>query len=445
MTATTVHQRRADAALAAAMFVGTILSTALSATAGLYGDAQAPFGYAVPYAIALSLPLAFRRRWPGTVLVVVTVVAVTAVSLRIPETYALNIAIFIAFYTVGAWDDDRRRAHVVRIVVTAGMLVWLLITTFVAATEPSEAGLSRAGAFSPFVAFSLLALLTNGLFFGGAYYFGERTYQARMQRRALEQRTLELQREREHSAQQAVALDRLRIARELHDVVAHHVSLMGVQAGAARAVLEKDPDAARAALATIEESARSGIGELRQLLQTLREPEALNEPGTAPSTAGVAMIPRLAAEATAGGLPTGVAVIGTARSLTRVVELTLYRVVQEALTNARRHAGAGATADVRVRYLTTAEGDEVEVEVSNSGRLVTRVGDGMGLRGIRERAAICDGSAEIGPRPEGGFLVRVRVPAAPAARAAIEPSGEATHAVSGGLPGGLSGGRSAGG
>src|SRR3546814_12014723 len=126
------------------------------------------------------------------------------------------------------------------------MFVWLAVTTINDATGPaSDEDLSRAGAFSPYVAYTLLMVVVNALYFGGAYYFGERAFAQMHQRRVLEERTRELEREREVTAAQAVALDRVRIARELHDVVAHHVSLMGVQAGAARALLPRHPAPAR--------------------------------------------------------------------------------------------------------------------------------------------------------------------------------------------------------
>lgn len=422
-----MRERRFDLVVAALVFVGAMISAALSAVAGMYGQEQAPVGYAVFYAVALAVPLAFRRRWPGVVLVCVALAYFVGVTVRIPEVYAGNIAVFIAFYTVGAWSADRRRAHLVRIAVTAGMFAWLLTVMFVSATAPTDTGFSRAGAFSPYVAVMLLNLLINVLFFGGAYYFGESSYRARMQRLDLEARTRELHDEQERSAAQAVALDRVHIARELHDVVAHHVSLMGVQAGAARAVFDRNPDAARSALAAVEDAARMALGELRQVLEALRSTEAGDRSiGEEPAIAGVEGIVRLAEEATAAGLATSVQVIGDARPVAALVEVNLYRIAQEALTNARRHAGTGATADLRLRYLDGA----VELEVTNTGRAIATVTEGFGLRGIRERAAISGGVAEIAPRATGGFLVRARLPlGAPSVAEATETAGAAADAA----------------
>jgi signal transduction histidine kinase len=307
---------------------------------------------------------------------------------------------------VGAWVDDRRRALWVRAGVIVAMFVWLIVTMFQSAIDPSEEGLSQAGVFSPFAAMLLLQLLVNAGFFGGAYYMGDRAYAAAMSRSALEQRTRELEREREVTAAQAVALDRVRIARELHDVVAHHVSAMGVQAGAARAVLERDPDAARAALLGIEDSARSAIADLRQLLETLRT-TAGDTDGA--STVQLSALAELVAHANDNGLPTTLTVVGDRVELPDLVQVNIYRVAQEALTNARRHGGPDATADLRLRY----GADAVELEVVNTGRsIATPMRPGLGLVGMRERAAASGGVLETGPRGRGGFLVRLRVPLA---------------------------------
>lgn len=400
----TARDLRNDAWLAGALLLGAVLSAALGSVAGVYGGEEAAdMQWALLYAVGLAAPLAVRRRYPEIVAIVVAVVFFAGVSARIPELYVSNIAVFIAMYTVGAWVDDRRRAMFVRVGIIVGMFVWLLITTFQAAIDPSDETLSRAGLFSPFAAFMLIQFLVNAAFFGGAYYFGDRSYAAALSRAALEERTHELEREREVTAAQAVALDRVRIARELHDVVAHHVSAMGVQAGAARAVLDRDPDAARAALLGVEASARSALQELRHLLETLRTSATDAEGG---STVHVSALPDLIAHANDNGLPTTFTVIGEPVELPEVTQVNLYRIAQEALTNARRHGGPGASADVRLRY-----GDHaVELEVSNTGRSTTPMRPGLGIVGMRERAAASGGTLEAGPRSRGGFLVRLRIP-----------------------------------
>lgn len=400
----TARERRSDLILAAVMFVGAILSAALSSISELYGDEQAELWTALVYAAVATVPLAFRRVWPGTVAVVIALAYFAAVTIRVPEIYVGNIAMFVSLYTVGAWMNDRRRAMLVRVGIIVGMFAWLLITMYRDAISEADEADVVAGAMSPYVAFMLLQILLNLLYFGGAYYFGERSWIAAAQRAVLEQRTADLEREREVTAAQAVALDRVRIARELHDVVAHHVSVMGVQAGAARLVLEQDPEQSRRILTGIEASARDAIQELRQLLETLRTPGG--ETADVSSTLHLDDIAELAAASTEAGLPTHYAVIGDPVPVPSLVAVNLYRIAQESLTNARRHAGVGATADVRVRY----DDDGVEVEVVNTGRAVAQLRPGLGQLGMRERAAASGGTLEVTPRPLGGLRVRARVP-----------------------------------
>lgn len=390
--------------LAAGLFVAAVLSTALGSVAGIYGeDASGGLQGALLYCLGITAPLAVRRRFPEVVVVVIAVVFFVGVTLRIPDLYVSNITMFIAMYTVGAWVDDRRRAMWVRIAVIVGMFVWLLVNTFQSAIDPTDETLSRAGLFSPFAAYMLIQFLVNAAYFGGAYYMGDRAYAAAMSRAALEERTRELELEREVTAAQAVALDRVRIARELHDVVAHHVSAMGVQAGAARTVLKRDPDAARRALLGVEESARSALADLRQLLETLRTPDLEADGGSAVHLSGLA---DLVAHANDNGLPTTLTVVGDPVELAELTQVNIYRVAQESLTNARRHGGPDASADVRLRY----DEGAVELEVTNTGRSAGPMRPGLGIVGMRERAASSGGTLEAGPRPRGGFLVRLRIP-----------------------------------
>ncbi|MFF5624402.1 sensor histidine kinase [Microbacterium sp. NPDC012755] len=404
----TEREYRGDLVLAVVMFVGAVLSAALSSIAQVYGGDAQDLWTALVYAVVISVPLAVRRRWPATVAVLVALAYFTAVTLKIPEIYVGNIAMFVGLYTVGAWMNDRRRALIVRIGIIVGMFVWLLITMYRDAISEADKADVAAGAFSPYVAYMMIQLLLNILYFGGAYYFGERSWLAAAQRSVLEERTVELEREREVTAAQAVALDRVRIARELHDVVAHHVSVMGVQAGAARLMIEQDPDASKNLLTGIETSARDAIRELHQLLETLRTPGG--ETTDAASTLGLADIESLVAASTEAGLPSDYSVIGDPVPVPPMVAVNLYRIAQESLTNARRHAGVGATADVRVRY----DDEGVELEIVNTGRNVAQLRPGLGQLGMRERAAASGGTLEVTPRTLGGLRVRARVPLTPA-------------------------------
>lgn len=404
----TPRELRNDYVLAAIVLVGAVISAGLSTISQLYGDEQAPPWTAVVLAVAVSAPLAVRRRWPGVVAVIIAVAYFVGVTFRVPEVYAGNITMFISLYTVGAWMSNRRSAFLVRGGIIVGMFVWLVFVMYQGAIDQAAEAEVAAGFMSPYLAFMMLQLLLNVLYFGGAYYFGERSWQAASQRHTLEQRTLELEREREVTAAQAVALDRVRIARELHDVVAHHVSVMGVQAGAARLLVDSDPEKAKTILTSVENSSREAIGDFRQLLETLRAPgDGVDGRGDGhPSTFSLSDIARLADASTAAGLPTRYTVIGEPLPVPGLVAVNLYRIAQESLTNARRHAGAGATADVRVRY----DADAVELEVVNTGRAVLSPRAGLGQLGMRERAVASGGTIELAPRAQGGFRVRAQIP-----------------------------------
>lgn len=412
---------RKDAASAAALFVGALLSMVLWRIAGMYEDPAAPWLSVLLLALVTG-PLAVRRRWPNVVLVVVAVAFVALVGLEVPETLVANIALFCALYTVGAWGPDRRRATWVRGIVIAGMFVWLIAAILMTTSDPdSLPDLSRAGAFSPLVAYLLIQLLTNVLYFAGAYWFGERQWASARERARTHLRTRQLEAERRRVASQAVAIERLRLARELHDAVAHHVSMMGVQAAVARTLLDADPARARETLEQVEESAREAIEELHGILGTLRdEPTgegAAEGPTSAEAVASldVSRIPELVDAACEAGLPTTFQVVGDPVRLSPVVSLNLYRIAQEALTNSRKHAGPHARADVRLRYLD----DAVELEVTDDGvgaasaaarGRAHAAGTGLGLVGIRERVTADGGTLEVRPRARGGFLVRARVP-----------------------------------
>ena len=357
--------------------------------------------------VAVTAPLAWRRRYPEVVAVVVSVAFFLTPTLRVPEALFGSISLFIAIYSVGAWSRNRRAATVTRILIIIGMFVWIGVQLVLTVDDPnSMPGYSRSGVFSAFASFAVINVLTNLLYFGGAYYFGSTAYRSARERAELEDRTAELAAERERSAQQAVALDRVRIARELHDVVAHHVSVMGVQAGAARRVIQTDPAQASASLSTIEESARTAVDELHRLLTTLRDSDS-DDASTSSSTRGLDQLDDLVEESTAAGVPATLQIVGKPRPVTALVGFTVYRVTQEALTNVRKHAGARATVDVRLRYLP--DGIELEVADTGVGRGLNLAGTGHGHVGMRERLAAVGGKLEVGPQQRGGYLVRARI------------------------------------
>lgn len=410
-SAPTSRELRQDYALAAGMFIAALVSGALSSISEAYGEQTADLVWVIPLSVGTCLPLAVRKKYPIPVAFVVCASYFLGVSFYVPEVFAGNIAMFIAIYTIGAWTNDRRRAAGARAVIIVGMAVWLLVSTYLSIGDAADDAEVVAGAMSPLVAFMLLNWLINGAYFAGAYFMGDHAFRAALNRQSLQRLTRELEEERELAAEQAVALDRVRIARELHDVVGHHVSAMGVQAGAARTVMAADPDAAEDVLKGVESNARTAIDELHHLLDTLRDPSS---GGATPSALHVADIAELARQANAAGMRTTFAVIGDTVPLTPLIETNLYRIAQEALTNARRHGGPHAAADVRLRWAS----DAVELEVTNTGRVRAGARPGIGQLGMRERATAMGGVLHFGrrePAGEGaversGYLVRVSVP-----------------------------------
>jgi len=407
------RELRQDAVLAVVLGAGLAITTTLYGSAGTYGDDQAAWWVSALMIVANAAPVAFRRRWPMSMAVVSALAFAALQILHVPEVFLVNFTLFIALYTVGAWCSDRVRAEVVRWVVIGGMFAWLFVAIAFGWAVPNALPNDDGGLVPPYIALSLLNIVINVIYFGAAWYAGNRAWASAVAKHELDVRTAELAAERERSAAQAVTIERVRIARELHDVVAHHVSLMGVQAGAARRVIDRDPTQAVASLGVVEESARTAVEELRRMLGTLRSHDDApsdDAPRDAPSTEGLGRIEELAEAARTAGHPTEYVVVGDARPVPPTVSTVAYRIAQEAVTNVLKHAGPTARADVRVRYLA----DCVEVEVTDDGHgdrgARSTAGSGLGHVGMRERVAAVGGRIEIGPRARGGYLVRAWLP-----------------------------------
>jgi signal transduction histidine kinase len=247
-------------------------------------------------------------------------------------------------------------------------------------------------------------LVVDCVVVAAAWWLGDGTRRRQEAILAARQRAAELERAREELARTAVVEERLRIARELHDVVAHSMSIIAVQSGVGAHVLDSQPEEARKALAAVEATSRQALTEMRRLLGVLRQ-EAEPSGSLAPSP-GLAEVDALAAEVARAGARVEVRIEGTRPELSLGLDLSAYRIVQEALTNVVRHAGP-ATARVRIRYAP----DSVDVEVVDDGRGGDpRPGDGHGIAGMRERAALYGGSLEAGPLPGGGFRVAAHLP-----------------------------------
>ncbi|MEU1391819.1 MULTISPECIES: sensor histidine kinase [unclassified Nonomuraea] len=211
------------------------------------------------------------------------------------------------------------------------------------------------------------------------------------------------ERSRREAADAAVQAERRRIARELHDVVAHHITVINALVGGARATLAPEQEVTREALESAQQTARQAMSEMRRLLHVLRADG--NDGPDAATGVGADRLPALIGEARSAGLPASLTVTGEPVALPSAVDHAVYRIVQEALTNTRKHA-AGARASVRLAY----ESEAVEVEVLDDGVPQQGGAPGFGLGGMAERVALCGGRLSTGPRPGGGFRVHARIP-----------------------------------
>jgi signal transduction histidine kinase len=412
----TPAQRRRDVWLGLAVVAGSVFVTVLVNSMGAFAFGTAPsLSEQVAWTAAMSAPLMVRTRFPVAVLCMVGVLFIAAQVRQIGDNSVPSIVLFLAIYTVGAWEPNRTVARWARIGVIAAMFGWLGVSLVLALLEPTPTFEDAAGPVDPLVAAVIYKIGFNVLFFLSAYFFGNAAWLSARRQAELVAQAEELRRSQEQNTRGAVVAERVRIARDLHDVVAHHVSVMGVQAGAARRVLDKDGDAAREALRAVEDTARVAIGELRGLLGVLRaEPDGGAAPvadataGSYPSSPGLAELPDLVSNARATGLEVDLGVYGEVRPVPDGVALSAYRVAQEALTNVVRHADA-RKAEVRVRYLA----GTLEVEITDDGLAPApddRGNRGFGLLGMRERVAVHGGELEAGPRRDGGYRVRAALP-----------------------------------
>jgi signal transduction histidine kinase len=354
--------------------VGLVLAT-LAAAVGHAARAPVP---AVGVAVALvqTLPLLLRRRQPLAVLAV-TVAATAAVTAAWGFYNPLPAG--IALFTVATLCDRR-------ISLRAGGLALAVL----APPLWHEAGW-----------LNLVGLVGRLLGFVVAWLIGDSLRTQRRYVRALEERAEQLEREREAEAARAVAEEQARIARELHDVVAHSVSVMVVQAAAADDVFDTRPDRAREALRAIEAAGRDALVELRRLLGSVRGDRAEYAPQP-----GLDRLDELVETVRAAGLEVELRIDGEPRPLPVAVELSAYRLVQEALTNVLKHAQA-TRAEIALRY--GEDGLDVEVRDDGSGG-GNGEGSGHGLLGMRERVSAFGGSLSAGPQPAGGFAVAARLP-----------------------------------
>lgn len=334
-------------------------------------------------AVLVSLSLAWRTRAPLAVLAANVAGAVAIDLAAAPDDYpwTLGLVLLICVYTVGAHVEGWR-ADVAR-----GLLAALVFSTLVTSAD-------RAGGNYPFnaaVGVTFLVIVLSGAWLAGRF----------MRRRRHQRRAAIVEREQRERA--VLRAERARIARELHDVVAHAISVILLQARGAGHALAEHPADAGEALAAIETTAARALAEMRRLLMVLRADEEDLAVSPQPS---LSEIEALIGQVRAAGLPVELRVTGKRAELPAGVDLCGYRVVQEALTNALKHAGP-ATATVLLRYA----GDAVTVEVADTGGgSAAEVTPGAGLAGMRERVALLGGRLESGPRANGGFVVSAWLP-----------------------------------
>jgi signal transduction histidine kinase len=378
------------AALSLAGLTGLAVQTAIEiAPPGSY-DAPPAWRWLAVVA-ALTLPLTWRRRFPLSVLVVVTIASYFVTDIQ--ELGMSIIVYWVAVYSAAAYGDRRRRTIVLALSVVAVMAI-----------TAARLDYSHVNTRAAVLGTSFLLLFQ--LFFAVAAWVAGNAMAAR---RALEdtlrRRADELQWEREENARRAVFEERVRIARELHDVIAHHVSVMGIQAGAARRVLRRQPEKAEDVLTAIELASRQAVVELHRMLGFLRQDE--DSDGLAPQP-GLGQLNELIEQLRQTRLDVELQLDGDPRPLPRSLDVSAYRIIQEALTNTLKHASA-QRAKVHVHYNT----NQLEVDVVDDGcgfRTSAPSDGGHGLIGMRERVSLHGGRLRVGPRAEGGFAVHAELP-----------------------------------
>ncbi|WP_009884505.1 histidine kinase [Brevibacterium aurantiacum] len=428
---TPLRPTRGDVYLVIALSAASMIFAVLYNTTG-YWPFKGPLWLICLMSMLVTLPLLWRRRFPSQMAWVQSAIFVTAQSLSIMEPGVTQIIVFMGVYSVGAWQSNRRVAFISRLLLSVGIFVYLTVSTSMQFNALGDMTVLQ------FAAASAVSFLVNVAFFGGAWLFGNRAWNQRRLMDELRTADAEVRCQEQQLTRQALDLERVRIARELHDGIAHHITGVGIHAAAARRSLEKNPDKAQESLKTIESSTREAVDELRALVYTLRDTDdASTAEHSAKGNPGLGDIPELVDVSRRSGQRIEVLTIGQPRPLTPITEMSIYRVVQESLTNCRRHAGSLAEVEVRLRYGAT----ELEVEISDSrasGSLAheptpspessperdsesaaedspaprgpKQTGLGLGVVGMRERMSALGGTLDAGPKSRGGWLVRARIP-----------------------------------
>jgi signal transduction histidine kinase len=324
--------------------------------------------------VALLTPLVWRRRAPFVVFGVIAAVAL--VQWLTEGLLPADLSLIVAFYTVAAYEPGRR------ILVAAGLLE---VGAVLAAVRYAPGG-------TQFWAFFFISGLITA---AGVIGYNIRTRRAYLA--ALEDRAARLERDRDRESQLAASGERARIAREMHDIIAHNLAVMIALADGAAYTAGEDLDQAMSVMGQVSDTGRSALTEMRRLLGVMREPAAAPDHAPQPTLAD---LDDLLATVRAAGLPTQLTVSGSRTDLPPSAELAIYRLIQEALTNTLKHADPTA-ASVRLSYLPRS----VELEVTNDGPVPQVTGEGHGIAGMRERAHVFGGEVSAGPGRGGGWRV----------------------------------------
>jgi signal transduction histidine kinase len=377
-----LDSRAVDAIIAIVACVAGLTEVALAS------NLPGPRALDLLFVPAYVLPLAWRRRHALEAgLLILAVICLEALLLgSVTNLVAPLLSLLVVGYGFGRYEEGRR--------ALLGVVCAVVAVVIVAGTAAHR----TEGDY-----------LFPGLILIVAWLSGRAVRSRTRLTEELHEAAVRAGEEHEHEAERAVAEERRRVARELHDIVAHSISVMVIQAGGARRILAQDPARATEAAGLIEQTGREALGEMRRLLGMLRSGESGPQLGPQP---GLAELAALVERARGAGLPVSLAIQGDRRDIPQGVDLAAYRVVQEALTNCLRHAGAAAT-EVLVRYADR----ELELEIADRGPgpAVTRRGDGdsgagHGLVGMNERVLLYGGELQTGRRAGGGFRVHARIP-----------------------------------
>ena len=384
--------RTIDIGLFGLVLVGGVLGALLIPVEGSERSAD---WLAMLLVVGASVPVLWRRAAPRIGLPVATAFVVPYWVLDYPG--AVDVVLWLLFYAATRHGGaDRRR-------------VWQVVGLCLAVIL----GIAIVGVIVPTEDLPWVAIVGIFIIHGMAAVVGEALYQRSQYVAELEQRAAALEADRRFQTTLAAAEERSRIAREIHDIIAHGMSSIVVQAQGAQRLVDHDPDRAREVLSTIEAIGRNSVDEMRRLLGVLRDDEA--EAALSPQP-GLHQLGELARHAEDAGIELAIDVRGQQRPLPPGLDLTSYRVVQEALTNVMRHAGRPARADVVIVYGV----DAIDIDVVDDGlgaaASPSTAGSGHGLVGMRERVEIYDGVLDAAPRAGGGYRVHASLPIPAAAR-----------------------------